>query len=46
MTRKATRTSPHIENAESERHQAPVSLYLAGTVVVMNVCVTVLSLMS
>ena len=29
-----------------ERGRSPVSLYLAGTVVVMNVCATVLSLMS
>ena len=29
-----------------ERGRLPLSLYLAGTVVVMNVCATVLSLMS
>jgi hypothetical protein len=35
-----------LEYIDLEERNPPVSLYLAGTVVVMNVCATVLSLMA
>ncbi len=35
-----------LEYLDLEARNPPVSLYLAGTVVVMNVCATVLSLMA
>jgi hypothetical protein len=50
MTARATQSAvlalPDLELTAFERRCLPVSLWLAGTVVVMNVCATVLSLMA
>lgn len=42
----AVQALPSPEYTELEQGCPPVSLYLAGTVVVLNVCATVLSLMT
>jgi hypothetical protein len=41
----AIQVLPDFEHADHERRCPPVAEYLAGTVVVMNICATVLSLM-
>jgi hypothetical protein len=50
MTARATQSAvqalPLFRASDLERHSPPVALWLAGTVVVMNVCATVLSLMA
>jgi hypothetical protein len=50
MTARATQSAvlalPDLEHTAFERRYPPVSLWLAGTIVVMNVCATVLSLMA
>jgi hypothetical protein len=50
MTARATQSAilalPDPEHTDLERGWLPVSLCLAGTVVVMNVCATVLSLIA
>jgi hypothetical protein len=42
----AVQALPDPEYTELERGCPPVSLYLAGTVVVIKICATVLSLMA
>jgi hypothetical protein len=50
MTARATQSAvlalPDLDHTAFERRWPPVSLWLAGTVVVMNVCATVLSLIA
>ncbi len=46
MTSKASRALSRRKRPNLERRHPPVPVYLAGTVVVMNVCATVLSLMT
>ena len=45
-TQSAIQALPHFQAADLETRSPPVALWLAGTVVVMNVCATVLSLMA
>jgi hypothetical protein len=45
-TQSAVQALPRYQAADLETRSPPVALWLAGTVVVMNVCATVLSLMA
>jgi len=45
-TQSAVQALSHFEGSSLERCYPPVFLWLAGTVLVMNVCATVLSLMA
>jgi hypothetical protein len=41
----AAQASSYFEDTDLERRYPPVFLWLAGTVLVMNICATVVSLM-
>ena len=45
-TQSADQALPLFQASELERRSPPVVLWLAGTVVAMNVCATVLSLIA
>lgn len=46
MAVRRTQAVSHLEDTHLERQRFPLSLYLAATVVVMNISATVLSLMA
>jgi hypothetical protein len=50
MTARATQSAvqalPLFQASDLERHSRPVALWVAETVVAMNICATILSLMA